>query len=347
MTGVISVIVPVYNVKPYLDRCIGSLLSQSYPELEIILVDDGSTDGSDEICEGYARQDSRIKLIHKPNGGLASARNAGLAVAQGTYVAFVDSDDWVLSNHFQRMAEIIAQEQPDIIRTGYQKMLQGTVNGQYVPPYQPGLYQGRALRPIRLDTISNEFVLDYEKTRILSAWAGVFRLGLLKEHGLTFQSEREILNEDYLFVLQAILAARSVYFCHDAAYCYDTRLDSLSMVYRTDMRRRKQNLFHGYCRVVVQADEQERGRLRNFYIDCVYDCIVNECNSHKPAGEAIGAIRGLLDDSELHHALAVQRAKAVTRKTRCICFLMNHRLATAVYWGYRLAKCLQRGGNRA
>ncbi len=91
----ISVIVPVYNVEQYLPKCVDSLLAQTYENLEIILVDDGSPDGSGGICDAYAEKDPRIKVIHKENGGLSSARNAGLDIAQGEYIAFVDSDDWV------------------------------------------------------------------------------------------------------------------------------------------------------------------------------------------------------------------------------------------------------------
>ena len=91
----ISVIVPVYNVESYLEKCIESIQNQSYKSLEIILVNDGSTDSSGDICDKYAAHDKRIKVIHKKNGGLSSARNAGLEVANGDYIAFVDSDDYI------------------------------------------------------------------------------------------------------------------------------------------------------------------------------------------------------------------------------------------------------------
>lgn len=94
MPKTVSIIVPVYNVKPYLSRCIESLLQQTYTNLEILLVDDGSTDGSAVICDEYAAKDSRIKVIHKPNGGVSSARNAGLRAATGDYIGFLDSDDY-------------------------------------------------------------------------------------------------------------------------------------------------------------------------------------------------------------------------------------------------------------
>ena len=91
----ISVIVPVYNVETYQARCVDSILNQSYANLEVILVDDGSKDASGSICDKYAEKDNRIRVIHKENGGLSSARNAGLDVACGEYITFVDSDDWI------------------------------------------------------------------------------------------------------------------------------------------------------------------------------------------------------------------------------------------------------------
>ena len=91
--NLISVIVPVYKVEPYLRRCVDSILAQTYQDLEVILVDDGSPDNCPEICDEYAAQDERIKVIHKANGGLSSARNAGLDAASGDWVSFIDSDD--------------------------------------------------------------------------------------------------------------------------------------------------------------------------------------------------------------------------------------------------------------
>lgn len=99
----ISVIVPVYNVAQYLDRCVESILKQTYHRLEIILVDDGSTDASPAKCDAYARRDSRVRVIHKQNGGLSDARNAGLAVASGEYIGYVDSDDWIEPDMYERM----------------------------------------------------------------------------------------------------------------------------------------------------------------------------------------------------------------------------------------------------
>ena len=91
----VTVVVPVYNVRPFLETCLDSLLQQTYPYLEILLIDDGSTDGSGDLCDHYARKDSRIQVIHQENGGLGAARNEGIRRAGGEYLSFVDSDDWV------------------------------------------------------------------------------------------------------------------------------------------------------------------------------------------------------------------------------------------------------------
>ena len=99
----VSVIVPVYKVENYLRECVDSILNQSFRDIELILVDDGSPDNCPAICDEYAKKDERVKVIHKPNGGLSSARNAGLDVACGNYIGFVDSDDWIESDMYQKM----------------------------------------------------------------------------------------------------------------------------------------------------------------------------------------------------------------------------------------------------
>ena len=115
----ISVIVPVYKVEKYLDRCIGSVIAQTYKNLEIIMIDDESPDNCPEMCDEYARRDTRIKVIHKKNGGLSDARNIGLAVATGEYIAFVDSDDWIESDFIEILYNNAEKEHADISIIGY------------------------------------------------------------------------------------------------------------------------------------------------------------------------------------------------------------------------------------
>ena len=110
----ISIIVPIYNVEQYLEKCINSILNQTYTNLEIILVDDGSPDNSGKICDEYAKKDNRIKVIHKENGGISSARNTGLKVARGAYVGFIDSDDYIEKDMYEILYKNVKKENADI-----------------------------------------------------------------------------------------------------------------------------------------------------------------------------------------------------------------------------------------
>lgn len=114
MKPLISIIVPVYNVEQYLQRCLNSIINQTYKNLEIILVDDGSPDQCPQICDDYAAKDNRIRVIHKANGGLSDARNVGLDICKGDYVSFVDSDDWIDANYVKTLFDLLTETKTDI-----------------------------------------------------------------------------------------------------------------------------------------------------------------------------------------------------------------------------------------
>ena len=118
MDNLISVIVPIYNVEKYLDRCIKSIVNQSYTNLEIILVDDGSPDRCGEICDEWVKKDNRIKVIHKENGGLSDARNAGIEIAKGEYLSFIDSDDYVNKDFIKILYNLLIENNSDISMCG-------------------------------------------------------------------------------------------------------------------------------------------------------------------------------------------------------------------------------------
>lgn len=114
MSALLSVVVPVYKVELYLNKCVDSVLSQTYTEFELILVDDGSPDLCGEMCDEYAKKDDRIKVIHKPNGGLSDARNAGIELAKGEYITFIDSDDWVDITYLEKLYNLMIETGSDI-----------------------------------------------------------------------------------------------------------------------------------------------------------------------------------------------------------------------------------------
>ena len=114
MENKVSVIIPVYKVEKYLEKCIDSVINQSYSNLEIILVDDGSPDNCGKICDKYAKKDNRIRVIHKTNGGLSDARNNGIKIATGNYIAFIDSDDYVTEDYIEYLLKLIIDNNSDI-----------------------------------------------------------------------------------------------------------------------------------------------------------------------------------------------------------------------------------------
>jgi len=114
MSELITIIVPIYKVEEYLRRCVDSILKQTYKNLEVILVNDGSPDGCGAICDEYATLDGRIEVIHKTNGGLSDARNAGIEVAHGSYVSFVDSDDWIHQEYIGKLYDLLRETNSDI-----------------------------------------------------------------------------------------------------------------------------------------------------------------------------------------------------------------------------------------
>ena len=118
----LSVIVPVYGVEIYLEKCVRSILAQTYRNLEIILVDDGSPDRCPEMCDAFAAEDERVVVIHKENGGLSSARNAGIEIARGEYIGFVDSDDYILPEMYSVMCNALCTQNADICICSYQKV---------------------------------------------------------------------------------------------------------------------------------------------------------------------------------------------------------------------------------
>ena len=116
----ISIVVPVYKVEPYLDKCVSSIVNQTYKNLEIILVDDGSPDNCPVMCDAWAEKDNRIRVIHKPNGGLSDARNAGMSAATGELIAFVDSDDWIAPDMYEKLYHRLTEDGSDIAACGVQ-----------------------------------------------------------------------------------------------------------------------------------------------------------------------------------------------------------------------------------
>ncbi|MEE1085701.1 MAG: glycosyltransferase [Schaedlerella sp.] len=232
----VSVIIPIYNVENFLNRCIDSVLKQSLSDLEIILVDDGSPDNSPKICDEYAAIDARIKVVHKKNGGLASARNAGLDIATGEYVFFLDSDDWLELDGLEHLYTLGDDYGVDFvryraIRSGWPGLTEHAPCMLEGPREMPGGYYDK--RRIE-ENIIPRLLITPQMTfgPILGAWGALYRHDFLKKCSLRFYEDIKF-SEDVLFSANVVRNANSFYYEDNAGvYHYYYNAKSISKSYR-------------------------------------------------------------------------------------------------------------------
>ena len=210
----ISVIVPIYRIDRYVGLCIESLINQTYKNLEIILVDDGSPDRCPEICDLYPKKDSRIKVIHKENGGLVSARKAGIMATTGKYVGYVDGDDWVGVGFYESLHNHIAATDADIACAGFRRDLFSSTSS-FTDNLQSGLYEGERLDALRMKMLSNG---DFYRLGVSTyVWNKLFKRELLLEAQLNVDNSISI-GEDGAVTYPAIMKARKVVLTDNTAY---------------------------------------------------------------------------------------------------------------------------------
>lgn len=208
----ISIIVPIYKVEQYLQRCVDSLLKQTYENFELILVDDGSPDSCGDICDEYARQDSRIQVIHKENGGLSDARNAGMDIATGEYIVFVDSDDWVVSDYLESMLEALEETDSDICECQVYR----TTGEEYTDIKME-------VKPEVYDTIVALNELIHDGVFRQHVWNKLYRREVVGD--IRFPKGKT--NEDEFWTYQVFGRARQAVKIDDVLYCYYQRSGSI------------------------------------------------------------------------------------------------------------------------
>lgn len=225
----VSVIVPVYNVEQYLKKCVDSILEQKYQDIEIILVDDGSTDSSGAICDSYS-QNSNVRVVHKKNAGLGMARNTGIELARGEYVSFLDSDDYWSPDALSSLMAAMNRYDSDTCIGGYSRV---TNDGIVLSEEQPKkcLYETH-------DDVVNDFL-----PRLMgsspkgkdsfrpSVWNAIYSMKIIMEYNIRFPSEREYIAEDMIFDLDYYRYANRVSIVDSYGYFYRVTPNSLTQKY--------------------------------------------------------------------------------------------------------------------
>jgi len=250
----VSIIVPVYNVEKYLPHCMDSLLRQTLTDIEIVLVNDDSPDNCPTMCDQYAKQDHRVKVVHKKNGGLGYARNSGLETATGEYVAFVDSDDYVELNTYQKLYNLATETKVDVVYFTFQRFDdQGKIWGKTSDSSEITYNSEEEIRGFMLDMIANRPNAKYDNDIQSSSCCALYRNDLIKKHGLRFKSERELISEDRVFNLDYLLHSSNVKIIPDAFYYYRVNMSSLSRTVRPD-RIIKNHIFYQYLLEMLKTN---------------------------------------------------------------------------------------------
>lgn len=264
----ISIIVPIYKVEKELPRCLKSILAQTYKEIEIILVDDGSPDSCPQMCDEYAKKYANIKVIHKPNGGLSDARNVGLKIASGSYVMYVDSDDYIEATACTTFALVAGQYKPDIIvGEAVQAKKKKVTKMSHSNLEENRVYSAHEY--VAITAPKGEWYAP--------AWLNLYRKDFLMENKLFFV--KGLLHEDMEMLPRLFLAANSVMYCKGCFYNYVIR-DGSIMQQRKNSKN-KEDIKTIYAEWKHAFDQIEDKKLQQITHAFLCRCYLNTCRIYK------------------------------------------------------------------
>ena len=335
-----SVIVPIYKIEKYLPRCIDSVLAQSFDDYELILVDDGSPDHCPEICDAYAQKDARIKVIHKSNGGLVSARQAGIREAVGDYVFHLDGDDAICEDALESAAQIIRDVHPDMVSFSHCRCINGEI-GETVDDLVPeGLYHRADIEekiyPLLLSDENMRHLLYF-------LWGKAIKRELAVKHQLNVSCAIS-LGEDLSCGVPCYLEAETVYVSRKVVYLYTIRQDSLSTDFKTAQLTQIADVISGLRALDMKKPQDFEAQISRYSCFMCFAILASaaEGGHFKSLGEIKRLILTSLHKEEIRKAHFTN----ITMKTRISVFLMKRqmiRLAFYFLFLCKLIKCLKNG----
>lgn len=305
LAELISVIIPVYKVEKYLRKCVDSVVNQTYPNIEIILVDDGSPDRCGQICDEYANVYSNIKVIHKENAGLGMARNTGLENVTGKYVTFVDSDDWVSENLLEVLYHEFATNNVDFCKSGFQRVKNdGTVVS--ITQYKNEIFEEDRAKKELLPRMVGSSPSQHDSVEMCVCGV-LYNAEIIKSHCIRFPSERELISEDLVFNIDYMQYANGA--CTVDAVCYNYRVNenSLTRSYRRD-RYKACSYFYTEMEKKLKSygyDDMTMLRLKRMFFICVKMSINQETGaiSKLPSRQNRANIRTICCDPLLRNII--------------------------------------------
>lgn len=328
-----SVVLPVYGVEKYLDRCVESIIAQDFTDFEIILVDDGSKDNCPALCDEWSRKDKRIKTIHKQNAGLGMARNTGLDAASGEYIFFVDSDDYILPGMLSQCKEKIEETGCDIVFYGYKRMSKtGDVLLDLVPGPEKELYDDK-------EEIKNKLLCDFlgrdpykgiSRGLRISVCTCCMNIEMLRANNLRFVSEREYISEDIYFYLELFSNLSKVVFIKESFYCYCQNEGSLTFSYKEDRFERQKKFYLDSVELVKGLGYDSKVILMQAvpFISNVMSCLKMEVANKREVGlkACYKKIKGICCDEVFYKAVSEYPSDKLVNSWKLFSYCIRHKL---------------------
>ena len=328
----ISVIVPVYNVEKYLERCVKSLTDQTLREIQIILVDDGSLDGSGELCRQFAKKDSRIQVISKKNEGQGLARNSGLSCVSGKYVTFVDSDDYIDTDTFEVLWNTMESSRADLCCYSYVKHdTEGKI--VYKAKVDERLYENNAVyTSFLLHYFGDDPLLD--DLRGVSACMSMFRTEIINHNKIRFLSERKVFSEDTLFCLDYCKYIKKVVTLSHPFYHYCLKADSFTKGYQ----EKRLELTIDFCNTLsryacdYKVEELVSERINMVLWITLMDCVKQEILRSRETGvrKTYQMIREICNHSYVKEVIRNMNTDGFHMKQKLFWFAIRRRLIPMV-----------------
>lgn len=338
----VSVIVPIYRVEEYLQRCVDSIRNQTLREIEIILVNDGSPDKCGEMCNTFAAQDSRIKVIHKENGGLSSARNAGMQIAVGEYFSFIDSDDYIDLQMLEKLYQSAEKYDSDLTGCGFYQ-ISNTGSRREVPSNLPeGVYgHEQIVNDFVVHVLGNNSKVGW-KEREGYAWLNLYKKKIIEENNLSFLSERICYHEDEIFLLDFLYYAKKISFVNEPLYYYQFNENSLINSYRAtlwQMSKELISLYRGFSKRYGMEDACRR-RIDLYMLSYVPLALCNECNpaANNSKEKIFTFIREVCENSEVQRVLKEPLLHRANKGTFLVLKMVKYKQTGLLYLWYRLLR---------
>lgn len=326
----VTVVVPVYNVEKYLDRCINSIVGQTYRNLDIILIDDGSPDKCPQICDEWAKKDSRIRVVHKNNAGLGMARNTGIEEAKGRYICFFDSDDYIVPKTIELAYAAVSKNRADIVVFGAVTMDElGGVLHKDVP--ESGVYQDAGVMEHFLPALMGpDDKTGKEKSIPFSAWSCLISMELISRAEWRFVSERDIISEDIYSLLELYGHVRKVVVLEECFYCYCQNGASLTQSYREDRYVQNRTFYLKcleLCKRCGYSKKIERRCMEPFLSNVIG--VMSQETIHYPVmRDAVRRLQVIIDDKVLQEVVWEKRKDRTNLKKYLLYWCIRHRC----YW---------------